>query len=170
MLFCIENSVTFAKEAYDAGREPVSKLLPMVTTCSDVFRAEYELGSPPVSMLWSSASCREGGGRDVGGVRWAVRRERGERRILSPFSPAPQAANVRRTLFSFFSEEYDAGSEPLSMFVSSSRFAREVSLDQEEGKEPERELSYLDGDVGSGGRGDDRGKKGGEAVRKREKE
>ena len=49
------------------------------------------------------------------------------------------------------------------MFVSSSRFAREVSLDQEEGKEPERELSYLDGDVGSGE------KKRGEAVRKREK-
>ena len=99
----------------------------------------------------------------MGGVRWAVRRERGERRILSPFSPAPQAANVTRTLFKFFSEEYDAGSDPLSMFVSSSRFAREVSLDQEEGKEPERELSYLDGDVGSGK------KKRGEAVRKREK-
>ena len=50
------------------------------------------------------------------------------------------------------------------MFVSNSRFAREESLDQEEGNEPERELSYLDGE------GDDRGKKRGEAVRKREKE
>ena len=70
MLFCIENSVSFAKAAYDAGREPVSRLLPMVTTCNDVFRAEYELGSPPVSMLSSNRSCRrrEGGGQIVGGV------------------------------------------------------------------------------------------------------
>jgi hypothetical protein len=62
-LFCIENSVSCAKEAYDAGREPVSRLLPMLTTCSDVFRAEYELGSPPVSLLWSKRSYRR---REVG--------------------------------------------------------------------------------------------------------
>ena len=74
-----------------------------------------------------------------------------KRRKMSPFSPAPQAANVRRTLFIFFSEEYDAGSEPLSMFVSSSRFTREERLDQEEGKELERKLSYLDREVGRGG-------------------
>ena len=77
MLFCIENSVTFAKEAYDAGREPVSRLLPMVTTCNDVFRAEYELGSPPFSLLWSKRSCRrrvEGAKCGWGG--WTVRRER----------------------------------------------------------------------------------------------
>ena len=41
------------------------------------------------------------------------------------------------------------------MFLSSSRISREESLDQEEGKEPERELSYLDGDVGD----DDRERK-----------
>ena len=77
MLFCIENSVSFAKEAYDAGREPVSRLLPMVTTCSDVFRAEYELGSPPVSLLPSKCSCREGGGgTKCGWGGWTVRRER----------------------------------------------------------------------------------------------